>query len=147
MVETLEPVIEWHESGLVPLGARLTGDARCRLVHGRFFALSASLAGFDLEKQGRRFHAVLLDIDHSPRLLLHSRHGSFYSPEGLRALASHLHPGGIFAMWSDEAPDDAFLQLLDSAFDNVRAHDVTFENPLSGGHSQSTVYVARKGKE
>lgn len=147
VVDALEPVIEWHEKGLVPLGTRLTGDPRCRLVHGDFFALADSEAGFDFENHGRRFHAVLLDIDHSPRLLLHARHGSFYSPEGLRALARHLHPGGVFAMWSDEAPDDAFLQLLDSAFDNVRAHDVTFENPLSGGHSESTVYVARNGKE
>ena len=144
VVEALKPVIEWHERGLVPLGARLTGDARCRLVHGDFFALAGSEGGFDGENPGRRFHAVLLDIDHSPRMLLHERHGSFYSREGLRRLAGHLHEDGVFAMWSDEAPDEAFLELLDTAFDQVRAHDVQFANPLTGGHSESAVYVARR---
>ena len=143
VVDALAPVIAWHRRGLVPLGARLTADARCRLVHGDFFALAESEAGFDFEDHGRRFHAVLLDIDHSPRLLLHSRHRSFYSAAGLRGLARHLHPGGVFAMWSDEAPDSEFLELLDTAFDQVRAHDVSFANPLTGGHSESTVYVAR----
>jgi len=42
VVEALEAVIDWHKSGLVPLGPTLTGDARCRLIHGDFFALAVS---------------------------------------------------------------------------------------------------------
>src|SRR5688572_8296628 len=34
VVDALAAVIEWHESGLVPLGPQLTGDPRCRFVHG-----------------------------------------------------------------------------------------------------------------
>src|SRR5258708_30894482 len=45
VVDALAEVIEWHEGGLLPLGEKLTADARCRLVHGDFFALSASAAG------------------------------------------------------------------------------------------------------
>jgi spermidine synthase len=140
VVDALEPVIAWHKQGLVPLGPQLTGDSRCRLVHGDFFALARDAAGFDV---GRRFHAVLLDIDHSPRNLLHPRHGGFYSPEGLRALDAHLHRKGVFAMWSDEPPDDEFLALLRSVFPSARAEIVTFPNPLLGRDSASTVYVAR----
>jgi len=146
VVEALAPVIEWHQRGLVPLGDRLTGDRRCRLAHGDFFALADSEEGFDLENRGRLFHAVLLDIDHSPGNLLHARHGSFYQPEGLRALARHLQPGGVFAMWSDEPPEDAFMEALDTTFDNVRAHKVSFANPLLEAPSESTVYVARNAE-
>src|SRR3546814_7145955 len=38
VVDALEAVIDWHRSGLLPLGPALTGDRRCRFVHGDFFA-------------------------------------------------------------------------------------------------------------
>ncbi len=144
VVETLDAVIEWHRSGLVPLGAKLTADPRCRVVHGDFFALAADAMSFDPEQPGRRFHAILLDIDHSPRNLLHPRHGAFYTPEGLLALSSHLHAGGVFALWSDDPPDDDFLAALDEVFDKPKAHVVKFANPLLDRESASTVYIARQ---
>ena len=67
VVDALAAVIDWHERGLVPLGAELCADARCRFVLGDFFALAMTATpGFDSTDPGRRFHAVLLDIDHSP---------------------------------------------------------------------------------
>jgi spermidine synthase len=141
VIDALEAVIGWHQRGLVPLGAELTGDPRCRLVHGDFFALAGDPAGFEA---GRKFHAVLLDIDHSPRNLLHPRHGAFYSPAGLQALAAQLHPGGVFAMWSDEPPEAEFQKLLASVFATARSEVVTFPNPLLDRDSASTVYIARK---
>jgi spermidine synthase len=143
VVDALDPVIEWHQRGLVPLGPTLTGDPRCRFVHGDFFALAASAEGFDPITPRRRFHAVLLDIDHSPRNLLHPRHGNFYSPMGLRALAEHLHEDGVFALWSDDPPDNEFLDVLGTTFTTAEAHVVTFANPLLDRESASTVYVAR----
>lgn len=142
VVDALDAVIGWHRRGLVPLGEQLTGDPRCRFVHADFFALACAATGFE---SGRRFHAVLLDIDHSPRDLLHPRHAAFYSPEGLRALAAHLHPNAVFAMWSDDAPDQEFVGLLEQVFGAARAQVVTFANPLLDGESASTVYVARTG--
>jgi spermidine synthase len=144
IVDALEPVIEWHRQGLVPLGEKLTRDPRTKMVHGDFFALAQSADGFDREQPGRQFHAVLLDIDHSPTNLLHPSNAAFYEADGLRALSSHLHPGGIFALWSDDPPDDEFLAKLDRAFATVRAHEVTFANPVTEGESASTVYVACK---
>jgi hypothetical protein len=70
VIEALQAVIDWHEEGLLPLGSQLIGDPRCRFVHGDFFALAASDAGFDPNAPNRQFHAVLVDIDHSPDLLL-----------------------------------------------------------------------------
>jgi spermidine synthase len=144
IVDALLPVIEWHERGLVPLGEKLTADPRTRMVHADFFERAQSADGFDPEQRGRKFHAVLLDIDHSPRHLLHPRNAAFYEAEGLGTLASHLHPGGVFALWSDDPPDEEFLELLGSAFATARAHEVTFPNPLTEAESASTVYVAGK---
>jgi spermidine synthase len=145
IVDALLPVIEWHRRGLVPLGEKLTGDARCRMVEADFFERAQSADGFDPEQSGRKFHAVLLDIDHSPRNLLDPRNAAFYQAEGLRALAAHLHPGGVFALWSDDPPDEEFLELLGGAFATVRAHVVTFPNPVTEAESASTVYVSTIG--
>jgi spermidine synthase len=146
VVDALAEVIEWHEQGLLPLGRELTADPRCRLVNGDFFAMSSSVEGFDHLSPGRRFDAVLVDIDHSPRKLLHPRHAALYEPEGLARLAGHLHPGGVFALWSDDAPDDAFERVLADVFATSTSHVVTFDN-LRGDHDASnTVYVAVKAE-
>lgn len=142
VIEALPAVIDWHRRGLVPLGAQLTADPRCRFVQGDFFELATS-ASLDPENPGRRFHAILLDIDHSPRSLLDQRHRTFYGAEGLRRAAGHLRPGGVFAMWSDDPPEEEFLEALDDAFADSRAHIVSFHNPLLECDSASTVYVAR----
>jgi spermidine synthase len=144
VVDALAEVIEWHEQGLLPLGKQLTGDPRCHLVNGDFFAMSDSPDGFDRAAPGRRFDAVLVDIDHSPTNLLHPRHAALYRPEGLKRLAAHLHPGGVFALWSNDPPDQAFERALAGAFATTSAHVVTFDN-LGGDHDASnTVYVGIK---
>ena len=143
VIEALEDVVEWHQRGLVPLGASLTGDPRCRLAVGDFFELAArSGPALDSLSPGRRFHAILLDIDHSPRHVLHPQNADFYQSDGLRALTSHLHPGGVFALWSNDPPDDDFSLILESVFAATQAHVVEFANPYTGGVSASTVYVA-----
>jgi len=145
VIELLEPVIDWHRRGLVPLGATLCSDPRCRLRQGDFFALArAPQGGLDAEDAARRFDAVLLDIDHSPRHVLDPQRGAFYGLEGLESIARQLRPGGVFALWSNESPDAAFQGALDAAFEGAEAKVVRFENPYTGGDSANTVYVARK---
>ena len=142
VVDALAEVIEWHEQGLLPLGKQLTGDPRCRLVHGDFFAMTHSAEGYDPRSPARRFDAVLVDIDHSPRKLLHPRHAALYEREGLLRLAAHLHPGGVFALWSNDPPDQAFEQTLAGAFATSSTHVVTFENAAGEHAASNTVYVA-----
>ncbi|MFW6692828.1 spermidine synthase [Streptomyces sp. MAR4 CNX-425] len=143
VVEALGEVIDWHKRHLVPLGADLTGDERCRMLHGDFFALADDDRGFDPVAPGRRFDAVLLDIDHSPEHVLHPRHAAFYRPAGLRKLAARLRPGGVFALWSNDPPSRAFTAVLAEVFPEFTGHVVTFGNPLQGGTAANTVYVAR----
>lgn len=142
VIEGLAPVIDWHRRGLLPLGERLTRDPRCRLVEGDFFELAAG-QGFDPGQPGRVFHAILLDIDHSPTHLLSPAHQAFYKPEGLQWLKRYLQPGGVFALWSNEAPEDVFLERLNAIFATAAAHVVRFDNPFQGGESTNTVYVAQ----
>ncbi len=145
VIEYLAEVIAWHRGELIPLGKVLTGDPRCRFENKDFFALlTAPGRNLDPQIPDRRFHAILLDIDHSPRSLLHPRHGVLYDPAGLKRLADSLYPGGVFALWSAEPPDDDFLQVLGDVYASARAHTVEFYNPLLNCDDLNTVYVARK---
>jgi spermidine synthase len=143
VIEALNEVIEWHERSLIPAGTALVADPRCRFVHGDLFAMLRDGAGFDPASPGRRFHAVIIDIDHSPRHLLHSSHASLYDPAGLRSVADRLVPEGVFALWSNDPPDNQFLTALEQVFGEVKAEVVRFANPLQGGESTNTVYTAR----
>lgn len=141
VVEALDEVIGWHRRGLLPFAAPLTADPRSRLVCGDFFAMVAG-SGFDPAATGRRFHIIAVDIDHSPRHVLHPDHGGFYTIEGLAQLRRHLHPGGVFALWSNDPPDERFTATLGRVFATSAAHIVTFPNPVQGGEASNTVYLA-----
>jgi len=144
VIEVMEPVIEWHRRGLVPLGGALTADPRCTLVHADFFEWA--LTGERREDGGSSWpvHAVLLDIDHSPSHWLVPGNRAFYSDDGLRRLAEKLHPGGVFGMWSDDPPDSEFTGLLLSVFGSCEPRVVTFPNPYTGDESACTIYLARR---
>ncbi len=138
VVDALPAVIDWHERGLLPVSAQLTGDPRTTLVLDDFFDLMRR----DLADDAPRYDAILLDVDHSPRHSLAPGHADLYTPDGLRRLARHLRAGGVFALWSDDPPDDAFLVDLGGVFGSTEAHVVAFANPLTGGTSTNTVYIA-----
>ena len=140
VVDALDAVIGWHRRGLVPVGPILTADRRCRLVHADFFAM-ADGAGFDPAVPHRVFDAVIVDIDHSPRHLL-AHDVDFYSLSGTQRLARHLRPGGVYALWSNDPPDESYLQVLAQVFVDVTAEIVSFPNPLQGREATNTVYLA-----
>ena len=144
VVEALGEVIEWHERGLLPNATELTTDPRCHLVQGDFFAMVAGGDPFGPEAPDR-CHAVLVDIDHTPRHLLHPSHAAFYTSEGLARLASRLHPGGVLGLWSDDPPDPDFLAVAEGAFASCEAHVVAFPNLHTGRDATNTVYVATLG--
>ncbi|MDQ1051025.1 spermidine synthase [Streptomyces sp. V4I2] len=147
VIDALGEVIDWHQRRLVPLGASLASDPRCRLVQGDFFAMVDDACGLDPREPDRRFHAILLDVDHSPRHVLHPRHATLYQPAGMRALAARLQPDGVFALWSNDPPDEQFNSVLADVFSESEAHVVDFNNPLQGGTAANTVYVARKAAD
>ena len=144
VIDIMQPVIDWHRKGLVPLGEKLISDPRCSLVRADFFALASSNSpGFDPAMPTQRVHAILLDIDHSPSHWLKLENQSFYSVQGLQHLATKLHPRGIFGLWSNDPPEAAFINILDSVFASSESHIVSFPNPYTGRESSNTVYLAR----
>ncbi len=147
VVEMLDAVIEWHRTGLVPLGTKLSADRRCEIRQGDFFELANRHEGFDMLLPERQFDAILLDIDHSPEALLDDRSSDFYRQTGLRQLARHVKPGGRFGLWSNDKPDPAFTRVLKQAFGNARAEPVEFFNPIQERYVTQTVYLAFKTPE
>lgn len=141
VVDALAPVIDWHRRGLVPLGRGLTADPRCRLELGDFFAMSRG-AGYDPDAPDRLFDAVLVDIDHSPRHQLAAGNADFYTVAGVRRLAARLAPGGVFGLWSNDPPDQTYLDVLGEVFTSVAAEVVAFPNPLQQRLASNTVYLA-----
>ncbi len=141
VVEALAPVIDWHQRGLVPNGTLLTEDKRCRYHHADFFALARS-TGFNPEGPNHTFDAILLDIDHTPDALLNPSHADFYTEEGLQHLCTFLKPGGVFALWSNEVPDEQFLAMLNNVFGHATSHIVEFPNPIQNTTATNGVYVA-----
>lgn len=141
VVEALPEVVGWHEAGLFPFAEELTSDPRCRLVQGDFFALVAEGLPFGPDAP-EVLHAVLVDIDHTPHHLLHPSHAGFYTADGLRRLATRLHPGGVFALWSDAPPDAGFTAVVEQVFASCAAHVVTFPSVHTGEDASNTIYVA-----
>jgi spermidine synthase len=135
VVELVGAVIDWHVRDLVPDTSGLAADARCELVEADFFAMMRS---------GRcpSVDVMLVDIDHSPQALLADGHGDFYTIPGLATAAAALSEQGVFALWSDDPPEDGLLGRLRACFTRARAEVVTFDNPITGGTSACTVYVA-----
>ncbi|PKM31200.1 MAG: spermidine synthase [Gammaproteobacteria bacterium HGW-Gammaproteobacteria-11] len=145
IIDYLDTVIQWHRDEKVPLGKILNADPRNRYVHGSFFDLAIEDGGgFDPAQPGRQFDAILLDIDHSPRALLHASNASFYTRHNLALMCRQLRQGGVFALWSQDPPDAEFMAVMNDLFSACEAHVVPFFNPFQNCQSTNTVYVGVK---
>ncbi|MEL0636890.1 spermidine synthase [Marinomonas sp. TI.3.20] len=145
VVDALNTVISWHQKELVPLGKILNADKRNRYILGSFFDLATDPSnGFDRNCAGKKFDAILLDIDHSPTEYLNPANAGFYTTENLTRMAAQLKPNGVFAMWSQNPPEANFEALLSTVFESVNSHLVSFYNPFQGKNSTNSVYVCVK---
>jgi spermidine synthase len=140
VIEILPEVLDWHRRGLVPLGDVLASDPRCVLEKGDFFAtLRAPPA-----PGATGWHAILVDIDHSPRAVLRADHAGFYEETRLREASRHLVPGGVFALWSADAPDARFVTACEGVFRDVEVRTIGFFNPWIDGDEINTIYLGRR---
>lgn len=145
VVDALDTVIGWHKDEQVPLGKILNADQRNRYILGSFFDLATEPStGFDPDSDGKKFDAILLDIDHSPTEFLNASNASFYTTENLTLMAEQLKPKGVFAMWSQNLPEESFEALLATVFESVESHVVSFYNPFQNCESTNSVYVCVK---
>ena len=106
------------------------------LEEGDFFAMVRTGAA----PQPGRFHVIAVDIDHSTEAWLNAANGDLYTEAGLASLRAWLHPGGVFGLWSDAAPDAAFLARMAGVFARAETEVVTFANPLRDAEETCTIY-------
>ena len=136
VIEALESVISWHVRDLLPDTRGLAADPRVRLVRDDFFDLVRS------GRADRTYDAVLVDIDHAPDWLLRDDHGDLYTAAGFARVGAMLTDDGVFALWSDEPPEPEVVRRMGEAFEHAAGHVVPFPNPLTGGESTNSVYLA-----
>lgn len=130
------PLIEWYETGTLPTATGRADVPRCRMVERE--------SGFDPAASGRRFNAVLVDIDHAPDHPLDDRSTSFYHADVLAAAARDLKQHGTFGFRSNECEDQSFTDRLASAFAKGWAESLAFDKPLTGRPCMQTAHLAQK---
>ncbi len=135
VVELLQPILDWHARGLVPLAAALRADARFRVEHGDVYLRL-------LAPPRDRYELVLIDVDHSPDERLGPTSASFYAAASLARAKLHLAPQGVFGVWS-YAESPRFEQELRAAFSEVHVERIAFENALDGVRETNWLYFAR----
>lgn len=138
-IDVMPAVIDWHKRGLLPVGDVLDTDLRSELILGDFFAIASSPDDGFITSD--KVHAVLLDIDHSPSHWLNQGNQGFYTQESLSNMANKIQKNGVFGLWSNDLPDQIFIDLLDRVFATTETHIIEFANPYSGHTSTNSVYI------
>ncbi len=136
VVELLDPVIAWLEKGWLPIGESLKADERLEVIQGDAYARLLGPAG-------AAFDVILIDVDHAPDEPLDEGSGAFYTEGGLRAVAEHLNPGGVLAVWSTD-PNPAFEATLASVFGQVEVEVVRWWNDLIDVDKEDTLFAGRR---
>ena len=137
VVELLQPILDWHARGLVPLAHELRADARFAAERGDVYAFLLAEP-----REGERFDLILVDVDHSPEERLGPASEAFYASAQLARAARHLAPGGVFGVWS-YAESARFEAELRAVFADVRAQRIAFANALDGVREANWLYFGR----
>jgi spermidine synthase len=137
VIELLQPVLDWHAEGLVPLAGALRDDARFAAERDDVYARLVAEP-----RDGERYDLALIDVDHSPDERLGPSSESFYSAESLARAKRHLAPGGLLGVWS-YAESPRFEAELRRAFDDVQAERIAFANAVDGVREENWLYFAR----
>jgi spermidine synthase len=136
VIELLQPILDWHARGLVPLARELRADAR-------FSALRDDVYLRLLAPPNEAFDLILIDVDHSPDERLGPSSASFYAAASLVRAKRHLAPGGVFGVWS-YAESPGFERELRAAFAVVEVERIAFANALDGVREENWLYFARE---
>ncbi|MFY1678756.1 spermidine synthase [Streptomyces sp. WMMC905] len=117
VVEREPAVVAWHREGpLAPLTRDAFADPRTELVR-------ADLTDH-LRDTPDTYDALCLDIDNGPGWTVTESNRTLYAPEGLRACARRLRPGGVLAVWSAR-PSPTFEDALrEAGFEGVRSEEI-----------------------
>jgi len=106
-VAEIEPaIVRWCRGPLADLNARAVDDPR---VAVRMEDVAVRIAD-----AGEGYDAILLDLFEGPRQATQARDDPFYGPAALARTRAALTPGGVLAVWSEDA-DPGFAKRLRQA--------------------------------
>jgi spermidine synthase len=126
----LDPVIvEWCKGPLAAATNNALGDPRVKL---EVTDVAARIA-----HSKNTFDAILLDLYEGPNAASQRKDDPFYSAHALVRTRAALRPGGVLAVWSEDA-DAPFAKRLVTAGFVVKAHSI------GAGGRKHVVYVGRR---
>jgi len=135
VIELLQPVLDWHARGVVPLARELRADARFVAERGDAYALL-------LGDPASHYDVILVDVDHSPEERLGPSSDSFYAAASLARAKRHLAPGCVLGVWS-YAASPRFEAELRAVFSEVQVQRIAFANGLDAASETNWLYFAR----
>lgn len=94
VAELSSALIGWAREGIVPGLARVAQDPRATLWHVDVAEALRTTCGWD---------AILLDVDNGPGFLIHDSNAALYGGSLLSAARDALAPGGLLAIWCENA--------------------------------------------
>lgn len=116
VVEREPAVVRWNRGPLAPWNRDALRDPRVR-VH------EADIVAWLTGAEARALDAICLDVDNGPEWLVSPGNAWLYEPDGLRAAARALSPGGVLSIWSS-APSPAFVARMNVHFVDVQILEV-----------------------
>jgi spermidine synthase len=132
VVAEIEPaIVRWCRGPLAGLHRRAVDDPRVTI---RMEDVAQGIARAETP-----FDAIVLDLFEGPRTANQAREDPFYGPQALERTRAALTPGGVFAVWSEDA-DPAFAKRLRSA-----GFTVETLRPGKGG-PRHVVYLGGSGR-
>ena len=137
VVAEIEPtIVRWCRGPLADLTGSAIKDRRVTIEMADVTQLITAAS----RRDGACFDAILLDLYEGPRAAAQARDDPFYGPRALERTREALAPGGVFAVWSEDA-DPAFAKRLRAA-----GFSVATLRPGKGG-PRHVVYLADAGRE
>jgi spermidine synthase len=131
VVELNAKVVEWNRGPLGHLAGFPMRDERVTVVVDNVARVIA-------RARPGRYDAIVLDLYEGPRSATRRTRDPLYGDQAVQAAASALAPGGIFAVWSEDA-DIPFEALLET-------HGFAVKRHKSGqGGRVHIVYLAQAG--
>ena len=131
VAELLSQVIEWNRTYLVGFNGPLFQDPRTNVIQADLH---------DYLGDGKRYDAILIDIDDTPKDLITADNARLYSPDFLKLLRDSLNPGGCLAYWMAE-PSPELENMLEKAGFTLKTHSAKESD--AADEARHRIYIAR----
>lgn len=139
VVEKMDFIMDWFETGHLPTSEKLQRDNRARIVKGDIYQ---DLLGPPHEL----YDVILVDVDHAPDDRLSETSAAFYTEKGQERVAAHLRRGGVLGVWS-AVEDESFSNVLARVYDESHSEEVAWQDAeFPEADYQNALFFARKAR-